>query len=323
MPPKHKLMDEEPTAIVYGDAIPWLQSSIKKAIDLSSANDEDFGLGPRDSSLSAFTDDEVVFEAAKVAYLLDHKLDAKGNLADTLRSIRAGPETPNHKAWAKKISTKQTQWKAAILHKFLVEHVKEVIRKWQVRNAWKTFSKLPDSEREKVWMAEYNEDPKGTIVAMMKPVIGVLDTANTFNTELGDAEDQTRMSAIRVMLRNKYLFGCEITYRNRVMVDRVNDCSREWAAYAQRDTFTNTSVHIADMPINSKSLPIMPTSQTKKQKLAGDNLEGKTDNDLESTVNHSSDATDSNFMELRWGKETDVTGSNHRRTEEEEAFTSL
>jgi hypothetical protein len=60
---------------------------------------------------------------------------------------------------------------------------------------------------------------------MFKPVIGVLDMANVFNEEL-EEEDRVRMSAVRIMLRNKYLFGCEITYTQRILVNKkVRPCA--------------------------------------------------------------------------------------------------
>ncbi|KAF2644797.1 hypothetical protein P280DRAFT_546219 [Massarina eburnea CBS 473.64] len=253
MSPKRKY--EEPTAIVYGANVPWLQPLVE-AIDPTS-------------------DDKVVWESAKVAYLLHHALDAEGNLSDALQSIGAGPETPKHKTWVKKISAKQTQWRQAILHKFLFDHVKEVIRKWHVANAWKTFGALPPEERDKIWMAEYDADPEGTIVSMMKPVIGILDTSNVFKLDLADNEDRTKMRAIRNMLRSKYRFGCEITFKHRILKDRKDLSSKEWASYATHENPSNTIVPIADLPIKSKALPVDPIQmpQTKKQKSFDDELE--------------------------------------------------
>jgi hypothetical protein len=51
---------------------------------------------------------------------------------------------------------------------------------------------------------------------MFKPVIGVLDIENVFREELESDEDRARMRAVRVMLRDKYLLGCEITYTHRI-----------------------------------------------------------------------------------------------------------
>jgi hypothetical protein len=55
---------------------------------------------------------------------------------------------------------------------------------------------------------------------MFKPVIGVLDIENVFRDELESDEDRARMRAVRVMLRDKYLLGCEITYTHRILVNK-------------------------------------------------------------------------------------------------------
>jgi hypothetical protein len=216
MPPKRK-REQEPGEIIYGNAVPWLLPLINKSFNLAPT--EDLDPNPRDPSLTAFTDDEVIWQAAKVIYLLDHTIEANGNLSDTLQAVGIEPDTSNHKAWVRKISLKQTQWKAAVLNKFMFDHVKETERKWLVANVYRTFGSLSTEDREKIWMDAYDTDPKRIITSMWKPVIGVLDIANIFNPDCGD-EDRIRMNTIRTMFRDKYLYGCQITYKNRIEVDR-------------------------------------------------------------------------------------------------------
>ncbi|PVI06069.1 hypothetical protein DM02DRAFT_649980 [Periconia macrospinosa] len=261
MPPKRKY--QESTTIVYGAEVPWLQPLATSIEEPTSPTQDTLPSNPS----AATPADDVIWESAKLAYLLYHKLDVDANLAHVLNYVGVNEDTPEHNKWAKKISLKQTQWKGAILNKSLLDHVKEVVRKWHIAHAYKSFKALEQEERERIWMQEYDKDPKRIITAIMKPVIGVVDMANVFNPELTEEEDRAKMSAVRVMLRNKYLFGCEVTYKHRILENRVDACSREWVAYPDLEAFAHTIVPIANVPIRLQLPPVQSNSATKKQKV--------------------------------------------------------
>lgn len=208
MPPKRK--HKEPAgAIVYGAEIPWLQP-------LPSNSEDPANEGPTPNSsipTSLTPPDEVIREAAKLSYLFYHRLDPSDFLLRALSHIGIQPHTPTYDTKIKQTSKNYTKWKAAILGKFLRKHVDEVIHKWRTSNARKSFEALGVDARGQIWMAEYDKDPEGMVAAMWKPVIDALDLANVFNTEVTDERDRERMKGVRVMLRNKYLFGCEITFK--------------------------------------------------------------------------------------------------------------
>jgi hypothetical protein len=120
----------------------------------------------------------------------------------------------------KQLNLKQSQWKGAILNKFLLPHVQELVRQWHVAHAWCSFKTLDEDQRRQIWLDAYDADPKRMATAMFKPVIGVLDTANVFKADLEEDEERARMGAVRIMLREKYLFGCKITYTHRILSNK-------------------------------------------------------------------------------------------------------
>lgn len=229
MASKRKL--EVPSAIVYGSSVPWLHPLLHEATNAAVCEDDIEGFS-RDPTLAAFDDDDIVWETAKVAYLLYHNLSPETTLYETLRAIGVARDTDEHKAWVKKLAQKQTAWRNTILHKNLHAHVEEVKRKWLVANAWKTFAALPDEERETIWRDAYDADPKGIAISILRPIIGVLQIPNVFQRDQDDEEDQFKMRMVRDMLREKILFGCETVYKYRIMTNKkVRSLSPSIVAY--------------------------------------------------------------------------------------------
>ncbi|KAF2678355.1 hypothetical protein K458DRAFT_435812 [Lentithecium fluviatile CBS 122367] len=261
MGPKRKR--DEPETITYGSEVPWLQSLVHMK---DPRRFEDFygdKIG-RDPALAAFTNEEVLAEASKALYLLHHHLDNGGEI---LRHLGFDSRTNEDAALVKQLGARRSQWQGVILNKFFLLHVKELVRKWHVANAWREFSSLSAEERQQVWMVAYDEDPKRMATSMFKPVIGILDIFNTFNHDLDLEVDKTRMKAVRIMLRNKYMYGCEITWENRVRSEKKDTCFNAWVAYAGIPDFASTLVAVADMPITSKLLSVQLGSESKKSKV--------------------------------------------------------
>jgi len=207
--------DEDGT-ITYGSSVPWLQPIVHKSSNRTSGFTHDNSID-RDPALDGFTNADVITEASKVDYLLHHHLS---NKSEILRSIGLVPGMDEHQFFDKQLSLKQSQWKGAVLNKFLLPHVQELIRKWHVANAWRSFKTLDEEERQGIWLHAYDADPKRMAISMFKPVIGGMDTFNSFNRDLELDGDRANMRAVRIMLRNKYLFGCEITYTHRIAAEK-------------------------------------------------------------------------------------------------------
>jgi hypothetical protein len=207
-----KRKHEDPAMITYVAEIPWFRclvtlSSLDRSEDLNP--DESV----RDPALAVFTNNKIVEEVSKLLYLVHHQVKDSSKLLQYL-----GLDSISHEdvALTKQLNLRQSQWKSAILNKFLLPHVKELERRWHVANAWRSFTTISTEERKRIWLDAYDEDPKGITTSMFKPVIGILDTDSIFNGGLDCVEDRAKMRRVRIMLRNKYLFGCEITYEHRV-----------------------------------------------------------------------------------------------------------
>jgi hypothetical protein len=212
---------EEPVSITYGSIVPGLQSLIHKSTHRTHSG-EIVDAADQDPVLDGCINDEATLEAsiwevARVDYLLHHHLVNRSEILDSFGLL---PGMKKHQHLDKQLSLKQSQWKGAILNRFFLPHVQELVRKFCVANPWRSFGSLPGNERWQMWLNAYDADPKRMATSMFKPVIGVLDTSNAFSRNLEEEEDRTRMRAVRIMMRNKYLFGCEITYAHRIAVDK-------------------------------------------------------------------------------------------------------
>jgi hypothetical protein len=213
MAPKRK--HEEPAVITYGSDAPWLRT-IFDPPEYQRTEALDSNKSGRDPALPAFANHEVIVEMSKLLYLLYHQIKFKNV---TLRHFGLELGSNEHVALTKQLNLKQSQWKGAILNKFFLPHVQELQRRWLVANAWRSFTSLPAEERQQIWLNAYDEDPILMTISMFKPVVDVLDIFNTFNLNVAE-EDMGKMRAVRIMLRNKYLFGCETTYEHRIKTEK-------------------------------------------------------------------------------------------------------
>jgi hypothetical protein len=158
MPPKRK--HHEPTAITYGAAIPWLQTLLNPSSNIETWLDASTGSLIRHPSLPDSPDLSIATEAAKVDYLLHHQLSKKASLLQALgleRGMEKFHDVDKH------LNLKQSQWKGAILNKFLLSHVQELVRQWHVAHAWCSFKMLGEEERRQIWLEAYDAEPKRVV----------------------------------------------------------------------------------------------------------------------------------------------------------------
>jgi hypothetical protein len=215
MPPKRKRAEEQEDknrTSIYASEVGWLTclTDPSKSIE---ANDE---------VVDGEANTMLITEACKLTYILYHDIQAHDYFLGILQSLNKSG-TANNAKLARVAKTTQSTWKAHIVNKFLLPHVKEIVRKWRVARPYAGFESVPVGERVKLWLQAYDADPKGTVAAMWKPVIGVVDLASIFRTDL-PAKDNAKMIAVRQMLRHKYYFGCECTYKHSVADDKKVSC---------------------------------------------------------------------------------------------------
>lgn len=200
-PDKNENENQIPT---YSSEVAWLACLTDPSKDFDA--NEEIANGEINNAL--------ITEACKLSYILYHNIQAQDCLPKILQSLnKSGTEDETELTRVAK--SKQSAWKAHVLNKFLLPHVKEIVRKWCVARPYASFGSLPASDRNKLWLEAYDASPKGTVISMWKPVIGVLDLGLIFRTDLPD-EHNTNMAAVRQMLQQKYCFGCECTYKYSV-----------------------------------------------------------------------------------------------------------
>ncbi|KAL1610428.1 hypothetical protein SLS60_002095 [Paraconiothyrium brasiliense] len=209
------------------------------------------------------TNANLIKEACKLVYILYHNIEEK-DLLCTILQILNKSKTETNTELMRLAKSAQSAWKAHIVNKFLIPHVKEIIRKWRVARPYAGFESLPVSERVKLWLEAYDSDPKGTVAAMWKPVIKVLNLESIFSTNL-PADDDAKMRATRQMLRHKYFFGCECTYKYSIADEKKSRTLEEWAAYVKFAEFAATIVPFTSLPIASKILALDPADPPLKK----------------------------------------------------------
>ncbi|OAG07964.1 uncharacterized protein CC84DRAFT_1173548 [Paraphaeosphaeria sporulosa] len=261
MPPKRKRaepeeQDEEHRKPTYASEVDWLACLTDPSRDVSTSTE----IAKEETNTALIT------AACKLTYVLYHNVQAQECLATILQSLnKSGTEDDAELTRVAKSS--QSAWKAHVVNKFLIPHVKEIVRKWCVARPYKNFGSLPASDRIQLWFKVYDYDPKSTVVSMWKPVIGVLDLGLIFRTDL-PPEDDVKMKAVRQMLRHKYYFGCECTYKYSVADPKKAEKSKtlqDWASYAKYSDYASGIVPFADMPISPKTLAIYPSEAPAKK----------------------------------------------------------
>lgn len=164
------------------------------------------------------TNTKRIMEACRLTYILYHDVQEHECLTAILKHLNKS-STEDDRERVRVAKHAQAIWKSYVVNKFLLPHVKEVVRKWSVAHQYASFKKLPKSERHKLWVEAYDLAPEKTVIAMWKPLINVLDVANIFRMDL-PTEADAKMRAVRHMLKEKYLFGCECTFEHTVVTDQ-------------------------------------------------------------------------------------------------------
>ncbi|CAI6340162.1 unnamed protein product [Periconia digitata] len=262
MPPKRNY--QESSSIIYGSTVPWLNASNTQSSTSSTANEPSI---PSTEASSTPIDQDVVMEAAKISYILFHRIELDGVVSHALDYIGVDRSSPSYTQWKKKLTTRQSSWHQATLNGTILSHVQKVAHSYHSANAYKKLQFLPQETRDNIWLNEYDKDPRGTISKIYQPIIGVLDLGSIFNTNLEDEEDRAKMAAMRVMLRNKYLYACQSTFELRGVEDKVTKtakeakaaqaaavggpakCKRAWEDYDQIDDYAETIVPLENVPI--------------------------------------------------------------------------
>ena len=161
----------------------------------------------------------LILEACKLTYMLYHDIEAHDCLGLLLESLYKDAKSSSINELIRQAKQQQSSWKGYTLNKFLLPHVREMKRKWEIAHPYAGFASLSDEERTRTWMESYDADPESVISQMLKPIIMVLDLEKVFGGGLV-SEDATKMRAVREMLRKKYWFGCHYTYEYSVAVER-------------------------------------------------------------------------------------------------------
>ncbi|KAL5412117.1 hypothetical protein PMIN06_009623 [Paraphaeosphaeria minitans] len=252
-PEEYQDDDRTPT---YASELLWLNCLTDPSRDFLTSD----GIAEKETNTALIT------AACKLTYILYHNVQAQEFLARILRLLnKSGTEGDAELTRVAKSS--QSAWKAHVVNKFLLRHVKETVRKWCVARPYKSFGSLPANDRIRIWLEAYDADPKGTVVAMWKPVIGVLDLDLIFRTDL-PAEDDAKMRAVRWMLRHKYFFGCECTYKYSVAdTKKIQKWKtlEDWASYAMYSDFASHVVPFTDLPISPTTLAITSSERSAKK----------------------------------------------------------
>lgn len=209
MPPKRKHTEPEDRddanqTITYACEVDWLACLTDPSSDVEGGEEV----------ANEKTNPFHIIEACKLTYILYHDIQEQSGLDKILQSLNKSG-TENDVDLTRAAKSKQSAWKGHVVNKFLLPHVKEIVRIWCVARPYASFKTLSLDERVKLWSEAYDSDPKDIVNEMWKPLIGVLDLKSIFRTNLL-AEDSAKMKAVQHMLRQKYLFGCESTYRHSV-----------------------------------------------------------------------------------------------------------
>ncbi|KAF2444736.1 hypothetical protein P171DRAFT_484828 [Karstenula rhodostoma CBS 690.94] len=287
MPPKRKRVEpkeheDEHRTPTYASEVEWLACLTDPSREV--VVNEEVADGKTNTAL--------ITEACKLTYILYHNIQAQDCLPAILQSLNKSG-TEDDAELTRVVKSTQSAWKAHVVNKFLLPHVKEIVRKWCVAHPYANFGSLPMSERVKMWFEAYDADPKGIVTLMWKPLIKVLDLASIFRTDL-PSEDNAKAKAVRQMLRQKYFFGCECTYKYSVADQKKASSGKtleDWALYAEFGDYASSIVPFADLLVSPKLLALASSeSPAKKTKvaLAEDFLESAS---LSSTFDRSDAAT--------------------------------
>lgn len=210
MPPKRKDVeskdkDQERQKPIYVSEVSWFKVHTHAATTQIS-DDEATDGGNNAGAL--------IHLACKLTYIQYHDIQDRDSLSSLLETFGDG-DAVTEAELTRTLKHAQSTWKSHIVNKFLLPHVKEIVRKWSVAHPYADFAALSPPERTRLWLEAYDADPKGTVTAMWKPIIKVLDLTSILRTDLSEG-DNAKMKAMRKMLRKKYYFGCECTYKNSV-----------------------------------------------------------------------------------------------------------
>ncbi|KAJ4349734.1 uncharacterized protein N0V89_008352 [Didymosphaeria variabile] len=286
---------------IYASEVPWLSfvaNSSKCDVACGEMSDGE-------------TKAELIKQACKLIYILYHNIQEQALLSSILQFLNKS-ETETNADLTRAAKSAQSAWKAHIVNKFLLPHVKEIIRKWRVARPYAGFQSLPASDRAKVWFEAYDADPKGTVVAMWKPVIKVLDLESTFRTDL-IAEDNAKMKAVRQMLRHKYYFGCECAYKYSVADEKKSKILEDWAAYVKFGDFASRIVPFANLPISSEALALGSADRPLKKMIKHEAM-GKEDFEClsaGSTLDPSSGATTASVTSDQTASDRQILGGSY------------
>lgn len=229
MPQKRKRTETAAAsaAPIYASEVEWLRGLVHRDTSYYDAINADD------------TNTKLIVEACKLTYILHHDIEAHDCLSLLLQSLNKGDGCDSANDVMKEARLKQSSWKGHILNKFFLPHVKELKRRWEIAHPYASFASLSDKEHTRTWMEPYDSDPESIASKMLKPVIMVLDLNNIFAV-VPMTEDAKKMHAVRIMLRQKYWYGCYCTYKHSVAVDeKVSSviCGKHYRSNMHDGTF--------------------------------------------------------------------------------------
>ncbi|KAL1796206.1 hypothetical protein ACET3X_004746 [Alternaria dauci] len=185
----------------------------------------------------------------------------------------SNPKSADYLLEVKKLRANQTKWQGEIMKDFFYPRVAIIIGEWEAKaeNKDKKFGDFTPAELKVLWERDFDEAPEVMATKMWGSIGKMVAWDQIFDLELGDAETRARLKATRGMMRAKYVFACEQTFKWRysdpaTMVDVEEGGShktREERCYAAWRSFCHK---LADVMVDYANLPVAKTPPNSRSK---------------------------------------------------------
>jgi hypothetical protein len=181
---------------------------------------------------------------SKVTYLLYHRI-TPDDVERILAAYGIDKTSPHFDLAASCLSGHQTRYQREVLTDYVYLVVGIIIATWTEleENRNRELHRLATAERESVWRRHFDADPERVVTDMWGTVAEVLSLVTIYDDTTDYAEDdKAKLAAVRKMLRSKFVFACEETYKHRYLPDPTTPLRK-----SEAQCFSNLSGY-SDMP---------------------------------------------------------------------------
>jgi hypothetical protein len=173
------------------------------------------GLAPADRSKPMLTSG--LLAAARIVYVMKHEF-TNDDIHALLKGCGISDQKSSDYLWeVNKMKANQTKWQGEVMKDFFYPRVAIVIGEWETKaeNKNKKFGDLTPAELQAIWEEDFDEAPEVMATKMWESVGKMVAWDQILDIELGNAEQKAKLMATRKMMRAKYVFACEQTFKWR------------------------------------------------------------------------------------------------------------